>query len=259
MARGPIGRRGETKGSGRVTARMSAAEPPRGVNSAPLAQRAWGNIPAAQAPFSSSRRSCANTSAPCPFDHEEAQAALRIEDVAARRMVHRVAARRGARHLLVDHLEFLRRRARSRRRRRTGRGSAGRTPARIARAARGVSRSGSTVTNSTCTRSASGPSCFIASASVGQRRRAHVGALRVAEEHARPPCRGNRRACACLPLWSVSAKSRPNAAPVTSDALNGGPPLPQPASRASASSSDGRERRTRSARRALSESHAMRQ
>src|SRR6476661_9988295 len=46
---------------------------------------------------------------PLPVRHVEAQATLWIEDVCARRVVHRVAAGRRTGHLLVNDLEFLRR------------------------------------------------------------------------------------------------------------------------------------------------------
>ena len=80
-------------------------------------------------------------------------------DVGTGRVIDGVVRAGGITRLLVEHLELLRQRL--------GAGKIGtqpqearsRRPARIAPATRGVSRSGSTVTNSTCSRSASGPSC----------------------------------------------------------------------------------------------------
>jgi hypothetical protein len=87
----------------------------------------------------------------------------------------------------------------------------------------GVSRAGSTVTNSTCTRSASGPSSFIASASAD-----------IVVGHASGHCRNPKNTTTALPrksasvrgfpVWSVSAKSCPNDAPVVSAARNFWPP-----------------------------------
>jgi hypothetical protein len=97
---------------------------------------------------------------PAAVADEQAQPALAVEHVAAGGVVDGVAARLLARHLRVEHLEFLGRL----------RGLLGRAvqadealvEGRHVLASSGwVSRSGSRVMNSTCTWSACGPSFFI--------------------------------------------------------------------------------------------------
>src|SRR6185312_13073462 len=97
-----------------------------------------------------------------------------------------------------------------------------------------VSRSGSTVMNSTCTRSASGPRRFIASASVASVAGQTSGHC-VYPKKTTTALPRKSASVRVLPFASLSAKSWPNDEPVTSDASNEGPRAPQATSASVAS------------------------
>ena len=131
---------------------------------------------------SSRRMSCRIAVAPRAVRREEAQPPFAVEDKRARRVVHAVAARL-ERLLLVEDLELLRG-ARGRLRVAVEPEKRRMERRHVLRAAPPACRApGSTVTNRTCTLSASGPSSRIDLRHLGERRRARIRAVREAEEH----------------------------------------------------------------------------